>query len=99
MAVNTHFWAWPNFNSFANFVPSMTNDGALESSHQGEFVLGLLAGGRHNYKTNYLVQGKQTVDKLLYVKKNKDALILMLKELCSEAAFGVTMELIEYILT
>ena len=40
----------------------MTNDGALESWHQGEFVLGLLAGGRHNYKKNNLVQGKQTVD-------------------------------------
>ena len=39
----------------------MTNDGALELSHQGEFVLGPLAGGRHNYKNNNVVQGKQTV--------------------------------------
>ena len=33
-----------------NFDPLMANDGALESSHQGGFVLGLLGGGRHNYK-------------------------------------------------
>ena len=39
----------------------MANDGALESSQQREFDLGLLAGGRHNYKNNNLVQGKQTV--------------------------------------
>ena len=38
MAVNTHFWVWPNFNSFANFGSLMTNYGALKSSHQGEFV-------------------------------------------------------------
>ena len=50
LAVNTHFWAWSNFNIFANFVPLMANNGALESSHQGEFVLDLLAGGRHNLK-------------------------------------------------
>ena len=40
-----YFWAWPNFNSFVNFSPFMTNDGAMESSHQGEFDFGLLAGG------------------------------------------------------
>ena len=61
LAVNTHFWTWSNFNSFAKFVPLMTNDGGLESSYQGEFVLGLLAGGRHNFKNNNFVQGKQTV--------------------------------------
>ena len=60
-AVNTHFWVWSKFNSFASFVPLMANNGLLESSHQGEFVLGLLAGDRHNYKNNIWVQGKQTV--------------------------------------
>ena len=39
----------------------MTNDGALESWHPGQFVLGHLAGGRDNYKNTLLVQGKQTV--------------------------------------
>ena len=39
----------------------MTNDSAIELSYQGEFVLNLLSGGRHNYKNNNLVQGKQTV--------------------------------------
>ena len=42
------------------FVPSMTNDGILESSYEGEFVLGFLVGDRHNLKDNNLVQGKQT---------------------------------------
>ena len=42
---------------------SMTNDGALESWHQGEHVFGYLAGDRNNYKNNNLVQGKQTVSK------------------------------------
>ena len=61
LAVNTHFTELSNLNSFTNFVLLMTNDGLLESSHQGDFVLGFLAGGRHNYKHNNLVQGKQTV--------------------------------------
>ena len=43
----------------------MANDGALKSPHQGEFVLGLLAGDRHNYNNNNLVQGKQTVEELV----------------------------------
>ena len=30
-AENTDFWARSNFNSFSNFGPLMTNDGALES--------------------------------------------------------------------
>ena len=46
------------FNSSVNFGPLMTNDGALESWHHGEFVVGYLAGGRNNYKNNNLVQGK-----------------------------------------
>ena len=41
----------------------MTNDDALESRHQGEFVLGLLSGGRDNYKNKLLVQDKQTAHK------------------------------------
>ena len=49
-AENTKFWVRSNFNSFANFGPLMTNDGALELWHQGEFIFGLLAGGRDNYK-------------------------------------------------
>ena len=60
-AVNTYFWAWSNFISFANFVPLITNDGALEPSQQRKFVLGLLAGGKNNYKINNLVQDKQTL--------------------------------------
>ena len=64
-AVHTHFWAGSNFNSFANCVPSMTNDGTLESSHRGEVVLGPLTGGTYidtiMYKNNNLVQDKQTV--------------------------------------
>ena len=43
-AVNTHFWAWSKFNIFADFDPLKTNDSALNLSHQGGFVLGLLAG-------------------------------------------------------
>ena len=31
-AINTHFWAWSNFNIFANFDPFMANDSALKSS-------------------------------------------------------------------
>ena len=42
-----------NFNSSANFDLLMTNNGVLEPWHQGEFVLGLLAGGRENCKINY----------------------------------------------
>ena len=42
-AENTVFWARSNFNGFANFGPLMTNDGAFESSHQGEVILNLLA--------------------------------------------------------
>ena len=38
LAKNINFWARPNCNSFANFGPLMTNDGALESSHQGENI-------------------------------------------------------------
>ena len=38
----------------------MTNDGALESSHQGQIVFAYLAGGRDNYKKN-CTEGKQTV--------------------------------------
>ena len=54
-AEDTKFWSMSNFNSSTNFDPLTTNDGALESWHQGEFVLGLLAGSRHNYKNNNLV--------------------------------------------
>ena len=49
-----------NFDSSAKFDPLMTSDGALESWQRGEFVLGLLAGFRDNYKNKLLVQGKQT---------------------------------------
>ena len=60
-AENTKFLSKSNFNSSTNVGPLMANDGALESWHQGEFVLGLLTGDRLNYKNNNLVQGKQTV--------------------------------------
>ena len=61
LAAKTHFWAWLKFNSFANFDPLMTNDGALKLLDQGGFVLSLLVGGRYNYKNKLLVQGKQIV--------------------------------------
>ena len=69
-AVNTYFWAWSKFNIFANFDPLMANDGALKSSHQGKFDLGLLTGGRHNCENKLLVQSKQTVaDIKIYLDK------------------------------
>ena len=49
-AENTQFLSKSNFNDSTNFGPLMTNDGGLELWHQEEFVLDLLAGGRHNYK-------------------------------------------------
>ena len=61
LAVNTNFWARSNFNSFANFDPLITSDGALKSWDQGEFIFGILAGGRNNYKNKVLVQNNQTV--------------------------------------
>ena len=39
----------------------MANDGSLKLSQQGGFDLGLFVEGRHTYKNNNLVQGKQTV--------------------------------------
>ena len=66
LAVDTNFWAWSNFNSFTNVGPSMVNDGALESSYQGEVILGYLAGDRDNYTNKVLVQGKQIVS-VLYI--------------------------------
>ena len=45
----------------------MANDGSLKLSQQGGFDLGLFVGGRHHYKNNNLVQGKQTVR---YVDEN-----------------------------
>ena len=47
LVINTHFWGRSKFNIIANFDSLMANDGLLKSSHQGEIVLGLLAGGRH----------------------------------------------------
>ena len=41
-AGNSHFWAWSNFNIFANFDPLMANDGSLKLSQRGGFDLGLL---------------------------------------------------------
>ena len=55
-AVN--LWAWSKFNSIVNFDPLMANDGALKSWDQCTSVLGLLAGGRDDYKNKLLVQGK-----------------------------------------
>ena len=40
----------------------MTNDGALESLHQGEIVFVHLSGGRDKYK-KLCAEGKQTVGK------------------------------------
>ena len=62
LAGNTHFWAWSKFNSFANIDPLMANGGALKMWDQGGIVLGLLAGGRHNYESKLLVQDKQIVE-------------------------------------
>ena len=59
-AENTVFWARSNFNGFANFGPLMTNDGAFESSHQGEVIFGHIVGVMDNYKKVF-VEGKQTV--------------------------------------
>ena len=39
----------------------MKNDGALESSHQGEFVFCHLVGDRDNCKKKIFVEGKQTI--------------------------------------
>ena len=61
LAGNTEILTRSNFNSFANFDPLAINDGALESSHKEKFVLGLLSGGRDNYKHTLLVQGKRTI--------------------------------------
>ena len=46
-AENTKILARPNFNSFANFDPLITNNGVLQSVHQGECVLGVLTEGRN----------------------------------------------------
>ena len=86
-AENTEFWASSNVNSFANFGPLMTNDGELESRHQGEFVFGCLAGGRNNYKNNNLVQGKQTMQNApskIYISKNNCKHFLGVK-LCNKS--------------
>ena len=58
---NSHFWAWSNFNIFANFGLLMTNNGALALSHQGKFVFCHLTWGRHNHRNINLAQNKQTV--------------------------------------
>ena len=60
------FWARSKFNSIANFDLVMENNSLLKLSNQEEFVSGLLAGGRHTYKNNNLVQGKQTVGFVKY---------------------------------
>ena len=39
----------------------MANGGTLKSLDECEFVLGLLAGGRDNYKNKLLVQDKQVI--------------------------------------
>ena len=46
----------------------MANDIALESSQGGEFILGLLARGRHNYKNNNLNQKTISDINDIYVK-------------------------------
>ena len=58
LAENADILARSNFNIFANVDLSTTNNGALESSYQGGFVLGLLAGDRDNYKNKLLVKYK-----------------------------------------
>ena len=61
-AENTKSFATSNFNSSANSGLLMTNNGALELWHQGEFVFCHLAGGRNNHKKWLFVEGKQTVE-------------------------------------
>ena len=59
-AVNTYFWAWSNFNSFANFDSLMTNDCALESSRQEAFAFCHLVGGQEQlHKNNHLLRANQ----------------------------------------
>ena len=48
LAGNSNIWGWSNFNSFANFGPLMTNNGALESSHQGEIDVAIWQGAETN---------------------------------------------------
>ena len=57
----------------------MANNGALKSSHQDGFDLGLLAGGRHDYKNKSLGQGKQTVCKIKSNIKSGIDIILVQK--------------------
>ena len=59
MAVDTHFWAWSNFNIFANFYSLRTNNGALESFHQGEFVFSIAQGAGTITKNNYLLRANR----------------------------------------
>ena len=47
-------------NSFANLQSLMANDGSLKSCDQAEFVLGLLAGVRNNYRNKLLCSPGQT---------------------------------------
>ena len=59
LAVNTHFWTWSNSNIFANFGSLWKNDGTLQSSHQGGSIYCHLAGGKNNYKNNYLLRANR----------------------------------------
>ena len=56
--ISLHFLSWSNFNSLANFSSLMTSDGALESSHQREFVFCHLAGGRNKCKKIIICWGQ-----------------------------------------
>ena len=56
LAKNIKFLVRSIFSSSANFGPLMTNDGALESLHQGEIVFVHLAGGRYDYKKMFWEQ-------------------------------------------
>ena len=47
----------------------MTNDGVLESSHQGDIVLAHMAGGRDHYKKYLCAEGKQTVFQCALLKE------------------------------
>ena len=89
MAVSTHFWAWSKFNIFAIFDSLMANNGALKSFRQSGFILGHLAGGRHNCKNKLLVHGKQTVRLIppdLISRAKAVAIIDCLKPLASNSA-------------
>ena len=67
LAGNSHFWAWSNFNSFANFGPLKANDCALKSPDQGGVIFANLARGWNNYKNRLLLSLGQTDSTIFFL--------------------------------